>query len=484
MPDTTAILWFRCDLRLADNPALNAAVEAGHRVQPVFVLDDRSPGEWRPGGAQRWWLHHALHALAADLEAHGAALVLRSGPTEDAIAKLVAETGAAAVYWNRLYEPWANDRDARIKTKLKDQGVAAESFNARLLFEPWTPKTGNGDPYKVYTPFWKALQKLGPPPRPLSAPARIPAAPAVDSERLDDWTLLPGTPRSKEPDWAGGLRDSWTPGEAGARDRLERFLDDWLAAYDAARNRPDKPGTSRLSPHLHFGEIGPRQVWHAVRHRMDAAGIDGAAQAYLSELGWREFSYHLLYWWPDLPEVTWKDNFRRFPWAEDAAGLRAWTRGETGYPIVDAGMRELTAIGWMHNRVRMIVGSFLVKDLLLHWREGERWFWDTLVDADLASNSASWQWIAGCGADAAPYFRIFNPVTQGQKFDPEGAYVRHWVPELAALPDRYLHAPWTAPATVLRDAGVSLGRTYPEPIVDHKAARQRALDAFQSIKQG
>ena len=488
MPDSPsqapAILWFRSDLRLADNPALSAAVDSGRPVVPLFVLDDATPDAWTPGGAQRWWLHHSLEALAADLEALGAPLVLRTGTAAEVLPQVVRETGAEAVFWNRLYEPWANARDAGIKADLKQRGVAVESFNARLLFEPWTPKTGSGQPYKVFTPFWKALQKLGPPPEPLAAPKAISAGPAIASDRLADWVLLPGAPGAQEPDWAGGLRARWTPGEQGARARLTAFLDSWLPHYDDTRNRPDKPGTSRMSPHLHFGEVGPRQIWAAVQHRMTARGDKhDSAMAYLQEIGWREFSYHLLYWWPSLPEVTWKDSFKQFPWADDPEGLRAWQRGMTGYPIVDAGMRELYATGWMHNRVRMIVGSFLVKDLLVHWREGETWFWDTLVDADLASNSASWQWVAGCGADAAPYFRIFNPVTQGQKFDPEGAYVRHWVPEVANLPDKYLHAPWTAPDRVLVDARVRLGRSYPEPIVDHKAARKRALAAFETTKQ-
>jgi deoxyribodipyrimidine photo-lyase len=484
MPDSPALVWFRSDLRLADNPAMSAAVATGRPVVCLFVLDDEAPGEWAPGGAQRWWLHHSLAALADALQAKGGRLVLRRGRAEEVVPQVAAETGAGAVHWNRLYEPWANARDARIKQALKDRGLAVQSHNARLLFEPWAPKTGSGQPYKVYTPFWKALQKLGPPPEPCPAPERIAPGPAIAGDALDDWVLLPGTARSREPDWADGLRATWTPGEDGARAQLAGFLDRWLPAYDELRNRPDKPATSRLSPFLHFGEIGPRQVWAAVQHRMDALDQgEASAWAYLSELGWRDFSYHLLHWWPSLPEETWKDNFKHFPWADDPDGLAAWQRGATGYPIVDAGMRELYAIGWMHNRVRMIVGSFLVKDLLIHWREGERWFWDTLVDADLGSNSASWQWVAGCGADAAPYFRIFNPVTQGQKFDPKGAYVRHWVPELAKLPDKYLHAPWTAPDRVLAEAGVRLGSSYPAPIVDHKQARQRALDAFQQIKQ-
>lgn len=473
------IVWFREDLRIADNPALTWALERGEPVVPVFVLDDESPGDWRLGGAARWWLYHSLSTLAADLHAHGASLILRRGPAETVIPDLVHETGATAVAWNRLYEGWARDRDSRIKAGLRRAGVDVASFNGRLLHEPWIPKTGNGEPYRVFSPFWKALLKLGPPEKPLSTPDLIPGRTDIPSEALENWRLLP-----TKPDWTGGLRTTWTPGEAGAHARLERFLDDAMPAYDDLRNRPDRNGTSAMSPHLRWGEVSPRQVWHATQHSMDAAGSETAGMSFLRELGWRDFSYHLLYWWPDLPDVTWKPQFQSFPWRDDTASYRAWTQGMTGYPIVDAGMRQLYAIGWMHNRVRMIVGSFLVKDLLIPWQWGEVWFWDTLVDADPASNSASWQWVAGCGADAAPYFRIFNPVTQGQKFDPDGAYVRHWVPEIAGLPDKYLQAPWTAPRHVLAQAGLNLGRDYPHPLVDHKAARQRALDAFEQIKKG
>jgi len=473
------IVWFREDLRLADNPALSWAVAADAPILPLFVLDEAAPGAWRPGGGARWWLHHGLAALARDLTAAGTPLVLRRGPADEIVPALAAEVGAGAVVWNRLYLPWAQARDARIKATLRDQGRTARSFNAQLLYEPWTPRTGVGAPYRVFTPFWKALQGLSEPEPPSPAPTTLRPGPEAASECLADWGLTP-----TRPDWAGGLRAAWTPGERGAQARLDRFLDEGLAAYGTDRNRPDRPGTSRLSPHLHWGEVSPRQVWHAVRRRIAAhPGLEKAGAAFLRELGWREFSYHLLYWWPDLPEVTWKAQFHDFPWREDEAAYRAWTRGQTGYPIVDAGMRELWATGWMHNRVRMIVGSFLVKDLLLPWQWGEGWFWDTLVDADLANNSASWQWVAGCGADAAPYFRVFNPVTQGRKFDPEGAYVRRWVPEIAGLPDKHLHAPWEAPPEVLARAGVRLGETYPAPIVDHQAARKRALSAFEAVKK-
>jgi deoxyribodipyrimidine photo-lyase len=475
------LLWFRRDLRLSDNPALDAALAVGRPVIPLFILDDADANEWAPGGASRWWLHGSLSALAAEIASAGNRLVLRSGSAAPILEELLAETGATSVYWNRRYEPWATARDERIKTALKGRGVDARSFNAGLLKEPWTLTTRKGEPYKVFTPFWKALRALGDPDPPSPAPGRIPA-PALwpRSDEPASWALRPTAP-----DWAGGLRDAWTPGEAGALARLTAFTDGAVLDYHKTRNLPGVAGTSRLSPHLHFGEVGPRQVWHAaVTGALANAGTPTArgVETYLSELAWREFSYHLLFHFPRLPSQPLRAAFADFPWQDDTEGLSAWRRGSTGYPIVDAGMRELWATGWMHNRVRMIVASFLIKDLLIDWRSGEAWFWDTLVDADLASNAASWQWVAGCGADAAPYFRVFNPALQGAKFDPDGVYVRRWVPELAKLPDALIHAPWTAKPIELSDGGVELGRSYPAPIVDHAAARLRALEIYQRTK--
>ncbi|MEQ9334270.1 deoxyribodipyrimidine photo-lyase [Thalassobaculum sp.] len=470
------LVWFRRDLRLADNPALTAAVARGRPVIPVFVLDDEDAGAWAPGGASRWWLHHSLESLAASLEARGSRLVLRRGPAAAAIDRLVSETGADAVYWNRRYEPWATARDETIKTGLKRRGIEARSFNAALLCEPWDIRTGAGGPYKVFTPFWRALRSRldagtpGPAPDRLAIPAAVPRG-----DRLADWALTP-----RRPDWAHGLRAAWAPGETAALGNLDRFLDDPVRRYAARRDVPGEPGTSRLSPHLHFGEIGPRQVWHAATVRHEGADTG----KFLAELGWREFSYHLLYHFPDLPHRPLRPEFADFPWADDSAGLTAWQRGRTGYPIVDAGLRQLWETGWMHNRVRMVVASFLIKDLLLPWQAGAAWFWDTLVDADLASNSASWQWVAGCGADAAPFFRVFNPSLQGQKFDSGGTYVRRWVPELAGLPDAVVHMPWKARPLDLADAGIRLGRDYPVPVVDHGAARDRALAAFKGLRNG
>ena len=473
-----ALVWFRQDLRLSDNPALTSAADSGRPLVCVFVLDDENAGAWKAGGAARWWLHHSLISLGKDLKALGLRLVLRCGPADQIVPSLAAELDAAEVHWNRCYEPWQIARDTRIKSTLQDAGTEAVSHNASLLQEPWTVRTQGGAPFKVYTPFWKAIRERHVP-APLTLPAALSAATPPESDDLADWALLPSAP-----DWATGFPEYWSPGEAGASEKLERFLDEALKGYGDGRNRPDKVSTSRLSPHLHWGEIGPRQIWHrTLAHIEERGGGDKDAWKFLSEVGWREFSHHLLYHWPSLPERNWRAQFDDFPWQDDARSFEAWCRGETGYPIVDAGMRELWATGWMHNRVRMIVASFLIKDLLIPWQKGEAWFWDTLVDADLANNAASWQWVAGCGADAAPYFRIFNPVSQGEKFDPNGDYVRTWVPELAGLGKDVIHQPWSASEEELRAAGVVLGESYPRPVVDHKKARKLALSAFEAIKR-
>ncbi|GHD51742.1 deoxyribodipyrimidine photo-lyase [Thalassobaculum fulvum] len=475
MTAAPTLLWFRQDLRLTDNPALTAAVAAGRPLIPVFVLDDADAGHWATGGAARWWLHHSLEALAEAMGTRGGSLVLRRGPASEVIGRLVEETGAAAVFWNRRYEPWATRRDAEIKADLKRRGVEARSFNSALLCEPWQIETRTGGPYKVFTPFWKALRAAvetatpTPPPERLPTPARMPTGDA-----LADWALTP-----RGPDWAGGLRAAWLPGENAALRRLDGFLDEAVLDYARKRDLPAEPATSRLSPHLHFGELGPRQAWHAALSRHEP----GRTDKFLSELAWREFAHHLLHHFPDLPDRPLRPEFAGFPWVDDPQGLRAWQQGRTGYPIVDAGLRELWQTGWMHNRVRMIVASFLIKDLLIPWQAGEAWFWDTLVDADLANNAASWQWVAGCGADAAPFFRVFNPSLQGVKFDPDGAYVRRWVPELARLPAAAIHSPWAARPLDLADAGIRLGRDYPGPIVDHAAARDRALAAFKALRK-
>ena len=469
------IVWFRQDLRLADNPALQAAAATGAPVLPVYILDDDAPGAWKPGGASRWWLHHSLTSLARDIEQLGGRLIFQKGHAQACLEALIEDVGADAVFWNRQYEPWARERDKAIKSTLNDAGIKARSFNGSLIVEPWDIATKAGAPYKVFTPFWRSLKAGHAPSEPSDRPDALTFQDYQGGCTLEALNLLPA-----KPDWAGGLRDNWTPGEAAAHGRLGQFLQHSVTAYSDRRNLPAEHGTSKLSPHLHFGEISPRQVWHTVK-RSDHAQSEGA-DTYLSEIAWREFSYNLLYHFPDLPEANFQSKFDGFEWTGQEKDLEAWRRGRTGYPIVDAGMRELWATGWMHNRVRMIVASFLIKDLMIDWREGEAWFWDTLVDADLSSNSASWQWTAGSGADAAPYFRVFNPVGQSEKFDPDGDYLRMWLPELTKLPNKAIHAPWMADASVLRQAGVRLGETYPEPIVDHGEARKRALAAFEKIK--
>jgi deoxyribodipyrimidine photo-lyase len=465
---TSSIVWFRNDLRLADNPALIAGLGSGRPVVAVYVLDEVTAGVRPPGAASRWWLSHSLESLDASLHALGSRLILRRGPAEQAIASLAAECDAEAVYWNRIYDQGSRERDARLKLALSQRGVAAESLKANLLFEPWEVKTVAGEPFRVFTPFWRACRNLPSPGQPLPAPKRLPAPEAWPaSDRLADWRLLP-----RAPDWSGGLGASWAPGETGAIARLTAFLDETVEHYREARDLPAVDGTSRLSPHLAFGEISPRQIWRAATTR----GHSAATEKFPAELGWREFAYNLMFHFGDLARRNFRPEFDAFPWSDDSNAVEAWRRGRTGYPIVDAGMRQLWTTGWMHNRVRMIVASFLTKDLLVDWRVGERWFWDTLVDADPANNSAGWQWVSGSGADAQPYFRIFNPVLQGEKFDPTGDYVRRWVPELAGLPDKAIHRPWTS---VQRPpAGI-----YPEPVVDHGKARDRALAAFRSLKQ-
>ena len=473
---SAAIVWFRQDLRLADNPALTAALQRGNPVICVYVWAPEEEGDWPPGACTKWWLHHSLTALDAELKSRGSRLIVRRGPTDKALRDLFSDTGADAVFWNRRYEPTARERDQQLKSKLKGQGLIAESFNGSLFFEPWEIQTQQSKPYHVFTPFWKACKSQWKAEDPLPAPSRLPAPDAkLSTLQVDDLKLLP------QLGWADRFPDVWSPGERGAQQKLDSFLAKAIIEYKEDRNFPDRIGTSQLSPHLHFGEISPRQIEWTLRQsglQMESSGV----ATFLSELGWREFAHHILYHFPDTTNQPLRASFREFPWSEDSRLLRAWQRGETGYPIVDAGMRELWTTGWMHNRVRMIVGSFLTKDLLIPWQAGARWFWDTLVDADLPNNSMGWQWISGCGADAAPYFRIFNPVSQGEKFDPSGNYVRRWCPELADLPAKWIHQPWAAPASVLNAAGIRLRKDYPEPCVDHAQARKAALACFAQIK--
>ncbi|MGJ4942396.1 cryptochrome/photolyase family protein [Bradyrhizobium sp. HKCCYLS1011] len=479
MPVRPVIAWFRESLRLSDHPAVHAAASAGAPVVCVFVLDDRSPNVRPLGGASRWWLAQSLRSLQASLRAVGGELVLRRGAPADVLRALASETNAAAVFWNDVAQAPQRTVAAEVEEALAALGIESRSFPDDLLVDPATLRAKDGRGPRVFTPFWKRVLAMGDPPASLPAPRSLPPVAGVASLAVEDLQLEP-----TRPDWAGGLRARWQPGEAAAQQRLATFLGQTAKTYAADRDRPDLDATSHLAPHLRFGEISPRQVWHAARfaaseHPAHAVGID----KFLSELGWREFSRQLLYDRPDLATCNLQASFDDFPWRGDAPALAAWQRGETGYPIVDAGMRQLWHSGTMHNRVRMVVASFLVKHLLIDWRAGEQWFWDTLVDADPANNPAGWQWVAGCGADAAPYFRVFNPVLQGEKFDPGGSYVRRWVPELAKLPAPLIHQPWGAAPLELASAGIALGRTFPAPIVDHKRARERALAAHATLRR-
>ena len=469
-----SIMWFRQDLRVKDNPALNAACDMG-KIVPIYIYDDTAPNGREPGGASKWWLHHSLSSLNKRLNGH---LQIFKGDPQTLIPNLMKSFNAKGIFWNRCYEPWQINRDKTIKKTLIEHDYEAHSCNGSLLWEPMKVLKKDGTPYRVFTPYYKkGCLQVEEPRYPKAPPARITYADVDnDSDGLTSLDLIPSI------NWDATIEKEWSPGEDGAADNLADFIENSVRKYKDGRDIPSANGTSRLSPHLHFGEVSPNQVWYAIKDKFGNSE-DKSIETYLSELGWREFSYYLLFHFPTLPNKNFNEKFDKFPWRTDAKALKAWQKGNTGIPIVDAGMRELWQTGYMHNRVRMIVGSFLVKNLLLSWHEGERWFWDTLLDADLASNSASWQWVAGSGADAAPYFRIFNPILQGEKFDKKGNYVRKYCPELKKLSDKYIHKPWEAPSAILKDAGIELGKEYPKPIVDLKASRQRALDAFQTLKE-
>jgi deoxyribodipyrimidine photo-lyase len=469
-----SIVWFRKDLRLEDNAAFYTAAERDGPIIPLYIWAPEEERPWEPGGASRWWLHYSLESLSDELETLGYPLIIRAGPSLHVLEEVIKETRAEALFWNRLYEPEAIKRDTRIKSTLSSRGIDVQTFNASLLFEPWTIFNKQKKPFQVFTRFWQACLKQGEMTSPLPMPPHARGrAPSIKSLSPSELHLLPEVP------WDQGISAIWRPGAHHARQRLDYFIEHALMDYKEQREFPGKHGVSYLSPYLHFGEISPRMIWHEVVREYPEESEE--RDAYLRQLGWREFAHHLLYHFPFTPTDPLRREFSHFPWHHDDKALKAWQTGYTGYPLVDAGMRQLWITGWMHNRLRMVVGSFLVKDLLLPWQEGAKWFWDTLVDADLANNTLGWQWVAGCGADAAPYFRIFNPVTQGEKFDGTGEYVRRWVPELAKLPDEWIQQPWDAPPDVLKQAEVEIGKTYPHPIVDHSVARKRALDALKEI---
>ena len=463
------IIWFRRDLRLADNPALNAGVKSD-RPLILLYIQDTDAGR-REGGAKNIWLHHSLQSLSKDIAARGGQLILRQGLAKTILDEFIKETGASAVYWNRRYTENGREIDGAIKTDLKTRGLEAQSFNANLLTEPWKIQTKTGGFYKVFTPYWRAVRSQ------LIVDPALPAPDELINYQADSVELIDLRLRPKNLNWDKTIMQGWQAGEAGAKNRLDSFLDGPVVDYDEQRNIPsNESGTSRLSPHLAHGEISPRQIWHA------AMQSGKNTDKFLSEIGWREFSYVLMYHVPKLASENFKPTFDAFKWNEDVDALERWKHGQTGYPFVDAGMRELWQTGWQHNRVRMVCASFLIKHLLQDWRKGEAWYWDTLLEADPASNAASWQWVAGSGADASPYFRIFNPFSQGEKFDPEGDYVRKYVPELAKMPKKYIHRPWDAPDNILDYAEVKLGQTYPKPIVEHKFARERALAAYKATR--
>lgn len=474
---TNAIYWLRNDLRLSDNPTLCAAA-ANHKICFVYVHSPEEEGHWQTGGASKWWLHYSLEQFDKLVaEKYRARLLILKGNVIDVLPKLAKKIKAEAVYFSKRYEPWGREQENAATAALNKCGIDVQTFDSACLFPPDKVTTALGQPYKVFTPFWRNVSEHHARFTTDRAPVNIELIENLpDGIKLAQLKLLPTI------DWAGGIEKAWTPGEMGARENLKTFVRGPVDNYLKGRNLPAEQFVSRLSPHLHFGEISPRVIWQTVaQHRSAHSKAEGDCEQYLKELAWREFAIHLLYHFPHTQDKPLRENFERFPWEKNEAGLKAWQKGNTGYPIVDAGMRELWVTGWMHNRVRMIVASFLVKDLRISWLKGAEWFWDTLVDADLASNTLGWQWTAGCGADAAPYFRIFNPLLQGEKFDPDGEYVKKWVPELKKLPAQYIHQPSAAPPAVLKTAGVELGKTYPKPIVDHSQARKHALSALATI---
>ncbi len=476
MTKQTAIVWFRQDLRLEDNPALDAALKTGYDIIPLYIWSPEEEGKWIPGAASRWWLHYSLLDLHEQLSKYGLKLIIREGKALEQLQDVIQSGHVSCIFWNRRYEPSIVIRDRQIKSALRSTGLQAESYKANLLFEPHEISNKQGRPFQVFTPFWKSCLLHNKIEYSLMIRNDIKVStPKIPSLEIESLNLLPKI------HWDQGLKSSWKPGSSHAKEILSTFISHGLQHYPQERDYPSHQGVSHLSPYLHFGEISPRSIWHTIRN-IKKDELEEGKIAYLRQLGWREFAHHLLYHFPKTVDHPLHSKYASFPWRNDPAGLKAWQKGLTGYPIVDAGMRELWTTGWMHNRVRMIVGSFLVKDLLISWQEGAQWFWDTLVDADLANNTLGWQWVGGCGADAAPYFRIFNPVTQGEKWDGNGDYILRWIPELAKMPAQWIHKPWEAPVEILEKAEIKLGKTYPKPIVDHNEARLKALEALNGLK--
>ena len=484
MSDTTqpTLFWFRRDLRLQDNPALRWAVSRDKPVYCIYIHSNCVDDEWSLGGASKWWLHHSLQALAISLKAVDSRLHLFTGDPEKKIEQIVKDTGATAIAWNRRYEPESINLDKKLKARFTSIGLEVHSAPGNLSHEPWQVQREGKYPYRVFTAYWRASLKhpsLPVTPTVKKIPQSTKSHKIKGECTLDELDLLPVLP------WAAQFPDHWQPGEKGAAANLRSLLKNRISSYDTDRDIPASPGTSRLSPHLAFGEISPRQINAAVARKINnkTLAADDNVETFLKEIGWREFAYHLLYNFPHTVDEPLDKRFSKFPWKKIKPDtLRDWQQGNTGIPLVDAGMRQLWQTGWMHNRVRMVVGSLLIKNIGYHWQEGARWFWDTLVDADLASNTMGWQWVAGSGADAAPYFRVFNPIRQGERFDPAGEYIRQWVPEISGLPDKHIHSPWTASPTELEQAAIILGVTYPHPLVDLKTTRVEALDRFAKIK--
>lgn len=477
----TSIVWFRNDLRLTDNPALIAAVKRGNPIVPVFIWNPDEEKTCAPGAASRWWLHRSLITLSADIQKHRTCLIIRKGNIKKVLQHLITQTDADVVFWNNRHEPSIIHCDDEIKHFLLNAGVKVETFNANLLFEPLKILNSSGNPFKVFTPFWKACLITNEPPPPFPQPKKLPVMEQLpDTLAIDDLHLAPIGNRTK------GLSTLWKPGEQNALEKFLHFVENILNSYPVDRDRPDISGSSRLSAYLHFGEISPHQIWHLLKNystQEKKSHSIKSMEEYLRQLGWREFAHYLLFHFPHTVDKPFRSEFSTFPWAENSEGLKAWQTGQTGIPIIDAGMRELWTTGWMHNRVRMITASFLVKDLLIPWQQGAQWFWETLVDADLGNNTFGWQWTAGCGTDAAPFFRIFNPQLQGEKFDPQGNYIKKWIPELNYLSPDWIHKPWDAPSALLKKAGIKIGKTYPAPLINHKDARIRALEIVTRIKQ-